>query len=129
MLKLNPTTARRAVQPMLRAACLLALGVTSLARADGLSDLENFLRTTQQGKTSFTQVVTAPPKQGETVSRSKTSSGTFEFLRPNRFRFQYTKPFEQVIAADGQTLWLYDADLSQATARANKTCWATPRRP
>lgn len=100
-----------------RAVGALLTGLASTAHADGLSDLETFLRTTQQGKTSFTQTVTAPPKQGETVSRTKTSSGTFEFLRPNRFRFQYTKPFEQIIAADGQTLWLYDADLSQATAR------------
>ncbi|MBH1958195.1 MAG: outer-membrane lipoprotein carrier protein LolA, partial [Burkholderiales bacterium] len=29
----------------------------------------------------------------------------------------YKKPFEQSIVADGQTLWLYDADLNQVTAR------------
>lgn len=87
-----------------------------LAWADGLGDLEAFLRQVQQGRTTFTQVVTAPKKAGETA-RSKTSSGTFEFLRPNRFRFDYLKPFEQTIVADGQTLWLYDADLNQVTAR------------
>ena len=43
--------------------------------------------------------------------------GTFEFARPNRFRFNYNKPFEQTIVADGQTLWLYDADLNQVTPR------------
>ena len=32
-------------------------------------------------------------------------------------RFDYIKPFAQVIVADGQTLWLYDADLEQVTAR------------
>lgn len=93
------------------------VGFCSLAQADGLSELETFLRQTQAGKTTFTQVVTAPKKDGEAAPRSKTSSGTFEFQRPNRFRFQYTKPFEQTIVADGQTLWLYDADLNQATAR------------
>ena len=45
------------------------------------------------------------------------SSGTFEFQRPSRFRFIYKKPFEQTIVADGQTLWLYDVDLAQVTAR------------
>ena len=45
----------------------------------------------------------------------KTSSGTFEFQRPNRFRFDYSKPFEQTIVADGETLWLYDKDLNQVT--------------
>ena len=47
----------------------------------------------------------------------KTSSGSFEFSRPDRFKFFYKKPFEQSIVADGQTLWLYDVDLNQVTAR------------
>lgn len=46
------------------------------------------------------------------------SSGSFEFQRPGKFRFNYTKPFEQLIVADGKTLWLYDADLNQVTERA-----------
>lgn len=94
---------------------MLLLGCP-MAWADGLDDLEAFLRQVQQGRTTFTQVVTAPKKASETA-RSKTSSGTFEFARPHRFRFDYLKPFEQTIVADGQTLWLYDADLNQVTAR------------
>ena len=84
--------------------------------ADGLQSLENFVKTVSTGRANFTQVVTAPSKDGQTA-RSKTSSGTFEFSRPNRFKFIYKKPFEQTIVADGQTLWLYDADLNQVTAR------------
>jgi outer membrane lipoprotein carrier protein len=61
-------------------------------------------------------VVTAPRARGRPRA-SKTSTGTFEFARPNRFRFVYRKPFEQTIVADGQTLWLYDVDLNQVTAR------------
>lgn len=89
-------------------------------RADGLQDLENFLRDVRSAQASFTQVVSSPQRAGETVARSKTSSGRFEFLRPGRFRFEYTKPFPQTIVADGQTLWLYDVDLNQVTARAQK---------
>ena len=37
--------------------------------------------------------------------------------RPNRFRFAYAKPFEQVIVADGQKVWIFNADLNQVTAR------------
>jgi outer membrane lipoprotein carrier protein len=33
----------------------------------------------------------------------------------------YKKPFEQTIVADGQTLWLYDVDLNQVTARKQST--------
>lgn len=94
----------------------LALTVFT-AQADGLKDLEKFLREVNSAQASFTQVVTSPKRTSETVARSKTSSGRFEFLRPNRFRFEYTKPFEQTIVADGQTLWLYDVDLNQVTAR------------
>ena len=87
-----------------------------VALADGLQSLESFVKTVTSGRAEFTQVVTAPVRDGQ-VARMKKSSGTFEFSRPNRFRFVYAKPFEQTIVADGQTLWLYDADLNQVTAR------------
>ena len=84
--------------------------------ATGLNSLEIFVKTVKTGKADFTQVVTSPAKEG-LAPRVKTSTGQFEFARPNRFRFNYTKPFEQTIVADGQTLWLFDADLNQVTAR------------
>jgi outer membrane lipoprotein carrier protein len=86
------------------------------AWANGLESLESFVKSVSSGRADFSQVVTAPAKEGQSA-RSKTSSGTFEFSRPNRFKFIYKKPFEQSIVADGQTLWLYDADLNQVTAR------------
>ena len=102
---------------LLKLSVLALTLVASTVWADGLTALEQFLRGTQSGSTTFTQTVTSPLRQGETVARSKTSSGTFEFSRPDRFRFQYTKPFEQLIVADGQTLWLHDIDLNQVAAR------------
>lgn len=97
------------------ASLLIALCAIS-ARAGGLESLESFVKTVKSGRATFTQVVTSPAREGQAV-RSKTSSGTFEFARPNRFRFVYKKPFEQTIVADGQTLWLHDVDLNQVTAR------------
>jgi outer membrane lipoprotein carrier protein len=88
----------------------------SLAQANGLDSLEQFVKSAKTGRAEFTQVVTAPAKEGQ-VARSKSSSGTFEFSRPKRFRFVYRKPFEQTIVADGQTLWLHDVDLNQVTSR------------
>jgi outer membrane lipoprotein carrier protein len=81
-----------------------------------MESLELFMKTANSGRAEFTQVVTVPVREGQSV-RSKTSSGIFEFSRPNRFKFIYRKPFEQSIVADGQTLWLYDVDLNQVTAR------------
>jgi outer membrane lipoprotein carrier protein len=97
-------------------AIIFVAGYAMTTRATGLNDLENFVKTVKTGHAEFSQVVTAPSKDGQ-VPRAKTSSGTFEFSRPNRFKFVYQKPFEQSIVADGQTLWLFDVDLNQVTAR------------
>lgn len=97
------------------AAFLIALS-SSIASGEGLESLENFVRTVKSGRAEFTQVVTALPKEGQ-ASKPRASSGTFEFQRPNRFKFSYKKPFEQLIVADGKTLWLLDVDLNQVTSR------------
>jgi outer membrane lipoprotein carrier protein len=101
---------------MKRIALLLIATYACISSATGLNSLELFVRTVKTGKADFTQVVTSPAKEGQ-APRVKTSTGQFEFFRPNRFRFNYTRPFEQTIVADGQTLWLFDADLNQVTAR------------
>ena len=60
-------------------------------------------------------------------ARRRTSSGSFEFARPNRFRFVYTKPYAQVIVGDGDKVWLHDVDLQQVTVRAmDQALGATP---
>jgi outer membrane lipoprotein carrier protein len=94
---------------------LLAASLVT-ARASALDSLENFVKSAKTGRADFTQVVTSPAREGQ-AAKTKKSTGTFEFARPNRFRFDYKKPFEQTIVADGQTLWLYDPDLKQVTAR------------
>lgn len=85
---------------------------TTAARADAVDTLREFVRDVKSGQAAFTQTVTSTDG-----ARKKTSSGQFEFARPNRFRFAYTKPFEQLIVADGQKVWIYDADLNQASSR------------
>ena len=109
MMQMNPIFRKTAWAV---AAALLA----SVAQAGGLDSLDAFVKNVKSGRASFTQTVSAPAKDGQAV-RAKVSSGSFEFARPNRFKFLYKKPFEQSIVADGQTLWLYDVDLAQVTAR------------
>ena len=105
---------------------LLLVCGAGAAGATGLQSLELFVKSVKSGRAEFTQVVTAPAKEGQ-AARSKTSSGFFEFSRPSRFKFIYKKPFEQSIVADGQTLWLYDVDLNQVTARKQlQTLGSTP---
>lgn len=96
---------------------LLLAAAAPWVQASGLTALEAFMQNAQAGRADFTQEVTAPPKDGQ-AARTKKSSGQFEFQRPGKFKFAYTKPFAQTIVADGKTLWLYDVDLNQITQRA-----------
>jgi len=101
----------------------VALGFTALAaHADAVDTLRAFIRDVNTGRAQFTQTVTSPDG-----AKKKTSNGSFEFARPNRFRFAYAKPFEQLIVADGQKVWIYDADLNQASSRKfSSALGATP---
>jgi outer membrane lipoprotein carrier protein len=45
----------------------------------------------------------------------ETSSGRFQLLRPNRFAWYYDLPYELIVIADGQSLWMYDVELEQVT--------------
>ena len=105
---------KKLIATVLVAACA---GTTWANDLKSLENLENFVKTVKSGRADFTQVVTAPAKDGQ-AARSKTSTGSFEFQRPSRFKFVYKKPFAQSIVADGQTLWMHDVDLNQVTARA-----------
>lgn len=87
------------------------LAVTG-AQADAVDTLREFARDVKSGRAHFTQTVSSPDG-----AKKKTSSGSFEFSRPNRFRFAYSKPFEQLIVSDGQKVWLHDVDLNQVSVR------------
>jgi outer membrane lipoprotein carrier protein len=92
----------------------LLAGLLSMtgAHADAVDTLRGFARDVKSGRANFTQTVSSPDG-----AKKKTSSGSFEFSRPNRFRFAYSKPFEQLIVSDGQKVWLHDIDLNQVSVR------------
>ena len=95
------------------AAALLVLALAApAARADAVDTLRAYTRDVKTGSASFTQTVTSPDG-----AKKKSSSGSVEFSRPNRFRFAYSKPFEQLIVSDGTKVWLHDIDLNQVSVR------------
>jgi len=107
------------MRPLIAALLYLA---TAGVQADAVDALREFAREAKSGRAAFTQVVTSPDG-----AKKKTSSGHFEFARPNRFRFAYIKPFEQLIVGDGEKLWIYDADLQQVSVRSmDKALGVTP---
>ncbi len=108
----NPAARRRTRGVRWMALAAMAAGAVNTAYADSADTLREFVRDVKSGRANFTQTVTSTDG-----ARKKTSSGQFEFLRPNQFRFAYTKPFEQLIVADGSKVWIYDADLNQASSR------------
>ncbi len=103
-------------------AIVLLLTAPPSAYADGIDSLRGFVRDVSSARATFTQTVTSPDG-----AKKKTSSGVFEFARPNQFRFDYQKPYPQLIVGDGRKVWLHDPDLQQVTVRAiDKALGATP---
>lgn len=63
----------------------------------------------------------------------QTSTGQVFLERANRpdgtgrFRWNYQAPYTQLLVCDGETIWMYDPDLAQVTARpAAQTLAGTP---
>ncbi len=94
----------------LTAACLLALA--SVSHAGGIDRLEAFIAGARTAQADFTQTVS--DKNGRVTQQA---AGKMAFSRPGKFRWDYSKPYEQVIVGDGSKLWLYDADLDQVTVK------------
>ena len=88
---------------------VVTLGV---AHANAVDDLRAFAAKTQSAKGTFTQRVTSRSGKAPQVA-----SGDFVFARPGRFRWTYSKPYEQLLVADGEKLSIYDKDLNQVTVR------------
>lgn len=103
---------------------LLALSASATARSPSKSsaELDAFLQGLQTLQANFRQ--TLRDGQGRMVEQS---SGTLVIRRPDRFRWDYSEPSQQVIVADGKKLWLYDVDLEQVTVRPmEKSLAGTP---
>lgn len=46
------------------------------------------------------------------------SQGKVYMMRPGKFRWETTHPYEQTVIANGNTLWIYDVDLKQASQQS-----------
>ena len=92
-------------------ACALALPL--IAHAGGVDRLKAFIAGAKTAEADFTQTVS--DKSGRVTQQA---SGKMAFARPGKFRWDYSKPYEQVIVSDGVKLWLYDVDLEQVTVKS-----------
>jgi outer membrane lipoprotein carrier protein len=106
----RPQALRRASGAAL--ACLL-LALPVRAAEDAVARVAQYLAGVRTLSASFVQVVR--DREGRITERA---TGSFSLARPDRFRWDYRDPYEQLIVADGKRLWLYDADLQQVTVRS-----------
>jgi outer membrane lipoprotein carrier protein len=102
--------------PWIRSAIALAvvLGAVAPARAaepslqQALDRLQERYETTRTLTADFRQTV-----ESATLASPLESHGTVAFEKPNRMRWNYAKPDEQVIVGDGETLWIYQPEERQ----------------
>jgi len=80
--------------------------------SQGETYLENFLANTQTLEAAFQQ--TLRTHEGEVLQQTE---GEFYLDRPGKFRWNYRKPYEQIIVSDGERIWIYDVDLQQVTVQ------------
>ena len=95
------------------AALLVLLSVQ--AEAGALDQFKSFVSSTHAAKGEFIQRQ-VKVTNGET-KLSNQASGTFLFARPGKFIWLYQKPYDQLLQADGEKLYMYDKDLNQVTTK------------
>jgi outer membrane lipoprotein carrier protein len=91
---------------------LAALLLPCTARATALDRLDEFINRTQAASGGFEQRIYDRNRR-----LVQESSGTLAFQRPGKFRWNYAKPYPQLIVGDGARIWIYDEDLNQVTVR------------
>jgi len=86
-----------------------------LAQASALEQFKAFVAGTKSARGEFTQRMVK--EDGGKMRVSSTASGVFLFARPGKFNWTYQKPYEQILQADGEKLFIYDKDLNQVTIK------------
>ena len=91
------------------AALLLA---STAANAGARADLDAFTHGLKGLQGGFAQTV-----YDSNGAKKESSTGRVSLSAPRLFRWEYVKPYPQLIVADGETVWVYDPDLQQASRR------------
>ncbi|NOY72422.1 MAG: outer membrane lipoprotein chaperone LolA [Gammaproteobacteria bacterium] len=92
---------------------VLFIVITTTAQAgQGAAWLAEFFSKVKTFKAQFSQVVI-----DDNGNEIQNSSGIVYLARPDQFRWDYQKPYEQVIVGDGEKIWIYEPDLDQVTVK------------
>jgi len=91
---------------------LTLLSSNSFAAGQPVEQLKTFLAASKSLTADFKQVLI-----DEAGTPKQTSFGQFFLQRPGKFRWNYTKPFQQEIVSNSGKVWFYDTDLEQVTVK------------
>jgi len=95
---------------------LLALLLPFSAKAgSGLDRLDNFFEGLGSLRANFEQTVI-----DASAFLLQESGGVLIMQRPDKFLWDYQRPYQQAIIADGKKIYIYDADLEQVTIKVMK---------
>ncbi|RMD79977.1 MAG: outer membrane lipoprotein carrier protein LolA [Gammaproteobacteria bacterium] len=81
------------------------------AEEGALARLERFLRRTRSLQATFVQ------ETRDADGGLQRAEGRLLLARPGRFRWEYLRPYRQLVVGDGRRVWVYDPDLAQVTVR------------
>jgi outer membrane lipoprotein carrier protein len=95
---------------------MLLLCTPLLVSASALEQFKAFVAGTKSARGEFVQRQVR--EEGGKLRVSNEASGSFVFSRPGKFIWAYKKPYEQILQADGDNLYVHDKDLNQVIARA-----------
>ncbi len=90
--------------------CLLNSLFSSLYALNAAQNFSKLLASYSTFSASFTQETLS--HSGKVIAHG---TGKFWLQRPDYFRWVSSSPNKQIIVGDGQSLWMYDVDLLQAT--------------
>ncbi len=99
---------------------LLGMLAVPASAGEALERLKDFT----SGLESFTAgfVQTRYDEGQEPIRESK---GLAWLKRPGLFRWEYREPYQQMIVADGERIWIYDVDLEQVTVKKTERALGT----
>jgi len=84
----------------------------SMALASPATEVEKYLSGLASWSADFEQTI--DDGHGNVL---RSAAGRLYLQKPGKFRWDYTKPSEQLVLADGKQIWFYDKDLAQANVR------------
>lgn len=100
---------------------IMPLSATEVV-VDSHQILNDFLKDTKTLHANFHQELM--DEKGQLL---EVSEGEMYVQRQGKFRWDYQKPYKQLIVADGSTVWVYDVDLEQVSKKTmNKALGKTP---